>query len=181
MHDTKKIILLSSHSYWHITSTNPLGIRGVATYNTKSKYSITIHSVTHVSGNPTILIDALRIAGSPTPNETVRKTENDSRSSGRKADCGAILEEWCVYFPGAALRSSAAPTAEVTARPLLRSSANRDSDAAAAMRDDNSPPKPHLKRKKQWTILLLVNAYLNLWVLPKFRTDALTVHDLVLS
>lgn len=60
--------------------------------------------MTLVSGNPTVLIDALRIAGSPTPNATVRKTENDTRRSDRSAECGAILAEWCVYAPGAAPR-----------------------------------------------------------------------------
>lgn len=60
--------------------------------------------MTLVSGNPTILIDALRIAGSPTPNATVRKTENDTRSTDRNAECGAIFAEWCVYVTGAALR-----------------------------------------------------------------------------
>lgn len=60
--------------------------------------------MTLVSGNPTILIEALRIAGSPTPNATVRKTENDTRRTDRNAECGAILVEWCVYGPGGALR-----------------------------------------------------------------------------
>lgn len=55
--------------------------------------------MTLVSGNPTILIDALRTAGSPTPNATVRKTENDSRRIDRNAECGAILAECCVYVP----------------------------------------------------------------------------------
>lgn len=62
--------------------------------------------MTLVSGNPTILIDALRTAGSPTPNATVRKTENDTRRIDRIAECGAILAEWCVYVPGAALRTT---------------------------------------------------------------------------
>lgn len=90
-----------------ITSTSPLGIRGVATYRTKKAYSATMHSVTLVSGNPSILMNAFRRAGSPKPSTTVRKTENATRSTARSAGSEAILAEWCVYFPGGAVRFTA--------------------------------------------------------------------------
>lgn len=63
-----------------------------------------MHSVTLVSGNPNILIAAFRRAGSPKPKTTVRNTENDTRSAARSTGSGAILTEWCVYFPGEVVR-----------------------------------------------------------------------------
>lgn len=86
-----------------ITSTNPLGIRGVAMYNTKSKYSTTMHSATLVSGNPNIAITAFSRAGSPKPSTTVIRTEKETRSAARIMGSEAILTEWRVYFPGEAL------------------------------------------------------------------------------
>lgn len=105
----------------NVTSTNPLGNRGVVTYNTKSKYSTTMHSVTLVSGNPNILIATFSRAGSPKPNTTVRNTENDTRSDTRNTESGAILTEWCVYFPGEAIYIT---RRGVTARPLNESTVN---------------------------------------------------------
>lgn len=60
-------------------------------------------------------------------------------------------------FP--APRSAASPTAEVTARPLLQSSANRDSDTAVKMK--LATEATFKKKEKKGTILLLVNAYLS--------------------
>lgn len=93
-----------------ITSTSPLGIRGVATYSTKTAYNATMHSVTLVSGNPSILMNAFSRAGSPKPSTTVRKTERATRSTARSAGSEAILSEWCVCFPAVAVRFTAVTT-----------------------------------------------------------------------
>lgn len=114
LHRTGVHYSVRNEVHCNVTSTSPLGIRGVATYSTKSEYSTTMHSVTLVSGNPNILIAAFSRAGSPKPSTTVRSTENDTRSATRNTESGAILTEWCVYFPGGA---SVSPTAGVTARP----------------------------------------------------------------
>lgn len=74
-----------------------------------------MHSVALVSGNPNNLIAAFSKAGSPKPNTTVRNTENDTRSAARNTESGAILTEWCVYFP---VEAVCITDRGVTARPL---------------------------------------------------------------
>lgn len=114
---------------------------------------MTIHSVTLVSGNPTTLIEALRIAGSPTPNATVRKTENESRSADLRAECGAILEECSVYFRscaritvrgggggGGSLHASCCKAPQ-TRTATLRSRCTSH-DAHVKKTQTNKPPKP---------------------------------------
>lgn len=56
-----------------------------------------MHSVTLVSGNPSIVMSVFSIAGSPKPNRTVRRTENETSSTARTAESEAILTECCVY------------------------------------------------------------------------------------
>lgn len=113
---------ITVHIVLAVTCTSPLGMRGVAMYTTKSKYSTTMHSATLVCGSPSIAITAFSRAGSPKPSTTVTRTEKDTRSAAGITGGEAILAEWCVYFPAEARRGFASCHAPrgVTPRPLRR-------------------------------------------------------------
>lgn len=97
------VLEITGHLVIVITSISPRGIRGVAIYNTKSKYNTTMHSVALVSGSPSIAITAFSRAGSPKPSTTVTRTEKETRSAARITGSEAILTEWCVYHRGEAV------------------------------------------------------------------------------
>lgn len=85
-------LLPNSHLPAAFTFTDPRGIRGVATYSTKPRYSATMHSVTLVSGKPSALAPRFSSDGSPKPSRTVTSTEKEPSRAARSAETEAIFD-----------------------------------------------------------------------------------------